>query len=115
MKAIEAMIVAAMMIHLVGCGQLNRKAADQPTNGTAVLMFPEWARSDSAYERLKCTNFYAVYSNAAWFTRELQPDGTLAQYWKRDDGEETIEDARRTFGINIQWNVNKALYDALSQ
>ena len=94
--------------------ELAASAVNHPTNGTEVLLFPEWEHSKSAYERAMHTNLYAVAIDGKWVTRFRKPDGTMSKVWTgKDDLEDTPERLKRIFGMNIDWTVNKAVYDAL--
>jgi len=95
-------------------GKPQQALTPQYTNGTTVLLFPEWSNSPSAFERLIHTNYYAVYDSGRWYVREKQPDGTLAQFWDDDVAEKTVEKHKPRFGLNIKWQIYKAMYDALS-
>ncbi|MFA5130656.1 MAG: hypothetical protein WC477_07160 [Patescibacteria group bacterium] len=110
-----AAAIAVLSIALLGCDRPPKIDGITVTNGTAVLMFPEWMNSASAFERVVYSNYFAVYKDGKWFTRERQADGTLAVFWKSDSAYENIQDAKTTFGMNIQWNVSKGLYDAFSK
>lgn len=109
-----AAVLAVLSSVLFGCSSKTQRASS-PTNGTTVLLFPEWAVSASAFERTVYTNYFIVYSNGFWFTRERQNDGALAAFWKDGHGNKTVSEAKSDFGMNIQWNVYRAMYDARSK
>ncbi len=110
MKIITIVFIALM---ICGCSRVKEAHGTETTNGTAVLIFPEWKASNSAFERKVYTNYFAVYSNGFWFVRERQSDGSLAIFWKLDEAHKSINDAKELFGLNIQWNIYKAIHDAL--
>ena len=85
-----------------------------PTNGTTVLLFPEWSNSPSYLERKTHTNLYAVYISGRWHTRFLQPDGSLVTFWKTDAGDDSVDSAKNIFGLNVSWQVNKSVCDAFA-
>jgi hypothetical protein len=85
------------------------------TNGTEVLLFPEWTNSPSAFERFHSTNLYAVYYDGKWTTKYRIEDGTLKQFWTAEMKHDDIQGARQTFGMNIDWNIKKGIHDAFSK
>lgn len=86
----------------------------QMVNGVTVLLFPEWKDSQSAFERTVYINYYAFYSNHNWYVREKRADGTLTQFWEDDTPSKSIDDCKSAFGLNIQWNIYKGMYDVLT-
>lgn len=95
------------------CSRLS-PAADF-TNGTTLLLFPEWEKSESAFERKVYTNYYVVYQNGTWLTKERQTDGSMTTFWKTECPNKTVDEAKQAFSLNIQWNVYKGIYDTLSK
>lgn len=114
MKMWVILVAVTLVAALTGCG-VNPITEPEITNGTTVLLFPEWEHSESPFERKVYTNYYVVYSNGNWVTRERQSDGSLAQFWKSTDGDKTLDEAKQAFGLNIQWNVYKGIYDSMSK
>jgi hypothetical protein len=113
--------IVVFVIFLAGCNPVDGTKSfeglkpNNPkiTNGTCVLIFPEWKASDSAFERKVYTNYYEIYSNDTWLVREQQADGSLAKFFKKDTPSDYLGDVKMSFGFNIQWNIYKAMYDSL--
>ena len=109
---LTSVCMAAVLLCAAGCSRGPRTEAT--TNGTTVVLFPEWTNSASAFERVMCTNLYAVHSNGTWRVRQRSGDGSLTGFWKADTESRTVGEARKDFGMNIPWLVNKAIYDAFA-
>ena len=109
----KLLLVGLVAVAVCGCGVGADNLA--LTNGTTVLLFPEWEQSTSAFERKVYTNYFAVYRDGYWYTREREGDGSLSVFWKNDLPHRKIVDAKSDFGLNIQWNVYKGIYDAMSK
>ena len=85
------------------------------TNGTTILLFPEWSNSPSVLERTQHTNLYAVRQSDGWHTQFRATNGVLKAFWVGDSPSATISDAKTAFGMNISWQINKAMVDAFSK
>lgn len=111
-------IIAGLVLLLIGCDRaellIPQSDKHQPTNGTTVLLFPEWAESSSHFEQEMYTNIYAVCSDGAWHICSRKGDGSFKPFWKKDPVYESIGDAKRTFDLSIQWNTSKVLFDSLN-
>ena len=115
----KLLTIAVLAMLLAGCGQSDNtksilKLKPTITNGTTLLIFPEWETSDSAFERKVYTNYYAVYNSGKWFVREQQNDGSLATFWKSDTPYRSLDDVKMGFGLNIKWNIYRGIYDAFT-
>ncbi len=49
------------------------------TNGTTILLFPEWSNSPSVLERTEHTNLYAVRQSDGWHTQFRATSGCVLE------------------------------------
>lgn len=102
---------------LVSCICLSGGCStDSPAeNGTVQLLFPEWEKSDSAFEREVFLDYYILRCNDGWYVRELQHDGALKPFWKNDAPRSTIADVKKGFEVNLRWAAYRAVYDYFAE
>lgn len=85
------------------------------TNGESVLMFPEWKESKSAFERDYSTNLFAIYQDGKWYAHCYTTNRVLTPYWTDNEGYDSVDDTKDAFGLSIDHQISKALYDAFSK
>lgn len=112
MKYVLIMIAA---ITMAGCGINPEGERVQPEEGDIRPICTAWTNSSSAFERKFSTNLFVRFEDGAWRTRIKEDDGSFSVFWKTDTAYDSPEKAERTFSVNTQWTVNKAIHDAFSE
>lgn len=85
-----------------------------PQEGEIVPICREWTNSASAFERDMATNLWVVYERGEWRVRTRKNDGTAIPLWESDRGYDSPQDAAKTFAVNIDWHVLRAICDAFA-
>jgi len=119
-KRLSIWIGLAVVVLATGCGTKDRATVEatqgkqEISDGTLEPFCREWTNSPSAYKRNLSTNMFLLYANGAWRVREIDDDGKLESFWISDPACKDSSSAMRMFEGNIDFCINKALYDAFA-
>ena len=122
-RAIMILVTLAMIavLAVTGCGTKGNAAVDAAPSkshiaeGTLEPFCREWTNSHSAYELLLSTNLFLLRTNGAWRVRVTTEGGELKPFWASDIAFDDSSDAMSTFRLNIDFAVQKGIFDAFSR